>query len=116
MMFFSYSEFESPDEEGSGKKIMPHMLDMLNMARGSAGVPFRINSGYRTEAHNKKVGGSPTSSHLNGSAVDIHCNNSRMREKILYGLISAGFQRIGIAKTFIHADVDPTKNPAIWLY
>ena len=33
--------------------------------------PIVINSGYRSEAVNKKVGGSPTSNHLTGCAVDI---------------------------------------------
>ena len=116
MIYFDYSEFDSPDKIGSGKKMKPHVLDMLDVARGSAGVPFKINSGYRTKEHNEKVGGSPTSSHLGGWAVDIHCTDSSTRERILYGLIRAGFQRIGIAKTFIHADVDPYKQPAIWLY
>ena len=31
-----------------------------------------INSGYRSPELNKKVGGSPTSNHLTGCAVDIH--------------------------------------------
>ena len=33
--------------------------------------PIVINSGYRSPELNKKVGGSPTSNHLTGCAVDI---------------------------------------------
>jgi hypothetical protein len=33
--------------------------------------PIVINSGYRSAELNKKVGGSPTSNHLTGCAVDI---------------------------------------------
>ena len=33
--------------------------------------PIMINSGYRSPELNKKVGGSPTSNHLTGCAVDI---------------------------------------------
>ena len=33
--------------------------------------PIIISSGYRSQALNKKVGGSPTSNHLTGCAVDI---------------------------------------------
>ena len=35
--------------------------------------PIIINSGYRSEAVNKAVGGAPTSNHLTGCAVDIRC-------------------------------------------
>jgi len=116
MKYFDISEFDSPDELGSGSKMIHHVLSRLDRARDLAKTPFVINSGYRTEAHNKEVGGSPTSSHLKGLAVDISCTNSSQREKIISALIIAGFQRVGIAKTFIHADMDPMKSPAIWLY
>jgi len=116
MKYFKLSEFASPDVVGSGDKMMPHFLNMIDHARAISSVPYKINSGYRTKEHNRKVGGSETSSHLLGCAADIHCNNSRIREKIMFGLISAGFQRIGIANTFIHCDIDPNKKPAIWLY
>ena len=35
--------------------------------------PIIINSGYRSEAVNKAVGGAKESNHLSGCAVDIHC-------------------------------------------
>lgn len=35
--------------------------------------PIVINSGYRSMALNRKVGGTPTSNHLTGCAVDIRC-------------------------------------------
>ena len=39
-----------------------------------------VNSGYRCMALNKAVGGSKTSSHMNGSAVDIVPKNGRNKE------------------------------------
>ena len=56
------------------------------------------------------------SSHLKGVAVDIHCTSGPNREKIINGLVHAGFRRIGIAKTFIHADLASDKVSSIWLY
>lgn len=89
----------------------------IDAARDDAGVPFKINSGYRCKPHNKAVGGSDTSSHRIGVACDISCDNSRDRFKIIRGLIRAGIKRIGIAKTFIHADDDRAKSPeVVWLY
>ena len=35
--------------------------------------PIIINSGFRSEAVNKAVGGAKESNHLSGCAVDIHC-------------------------------------------
>ncbi len=51
-------------------------LEMLrsewNKRYGEADDPIIINSGYRSEAVNKAVGGVSGSNHLTGCAVDIH--------------------------------------------
>jgi uncharacterized protein YcbK (DUF882 family) len=107
---FKLSEFDSPDLPGSGKNMNPDFLKRLDEAREIAGVPFKINSGFRTEAHNTKVNGKPNSSHLRGYAADIHCHDPRWKFKILDSLLKVGFDRIGIYKTFIHVDCDPQFN------
>lgn len=118
MRYFNYHEFDSPDAIGSGEQMMDEVfLEMLDKARHLAGIPFHINSGYRTPEHNRKVSGNKSSSHLRGLACDIHCVDSRSRAYILGGLIDAGFNRIGIASTFIHVDDDPSKDAdVVWLY
>lgn len=116
MRYFTLDEFDSPDEQGSGRNMDSDFLARLDEAREIAGVPFKINSGMRTIAWNMRVGGRIKSSHLKGVAADIHCNNSADRSAIIQGLIKAGFMRIGIANTFIHADTDTDKPNAIWLY
>ena len=115
--FFQPHEFDSPDSKGSGINMKQSTLDKLNVARGIAGIPFHINSGFRTEAHNKKVGGVSDSPHPQGHAADIRTRNGRERWIILNALIKAGFTRIGIGKTYIHADDSPTSPPeVIWDY
>jgi len=116
--YFDYSEFDSKDSPGSGKLYMSsEFIEKLDKARDIAGISFVINSGYRTKAHNKKVGGKSNSSHLLGLAADIHCADNGSRHTILNALISVGFHRIGIAKTFIHVDMDNTKpSNRIWVY
>ena len=122
MLHFELSEFDSPDEVGSGSNMDNAFLQMLDDARGIAGIPFRITSGFRTPSHNAYVGGvqpslkSKGSSHLFGYAADIYCKSGADREVIVAALIKAGFRRIGIANTFIHCDNDPDKNNSIWLY
>lgn len=114
--YFKLEEFDSPDLKGSGENMDKEFLTLLSEARELANIPFKINSGYRTEKHNLKVGGRVGSSHIKGLACDIHCNNSVNRKIIVSALIKVGFKRIGIAKTFIHVDLDHDKTDSIWLY
>ena len=52
---------------------------------GDGDDPIIINSGFRSEAVNKAVGGVPTSNHLTGCAVDIRC--SGMEQALRYAAI-----------------------------
>ena len=98
-------------------KMDKTFLLRLDEARERAGIPFIINSAYRTPEHNAKIGGKPNSSHLRGLAVDISVTNSRQRFIILNALLDVGFTRIGIADTFIHIDLDNEKSKeVIWTY
>ena len=122
MRYFNYTEFDSPDELGSGKQMSEKILDMLDLAREKFDKPIKITSGFRTEAYNQdlKARGykaSSKSSHLKGLAVDIQCNNSKDRFELVDILLDVGFNRIGIANTFIHADIDEDKpSHVIWTY
>ena len=117
LKFFKVSEFDSVDEKGSGSKMDKDFLLMLDLARKIAGIPFKINSGYRTKERNSLVGGRVGSSHLKGMAADIHYQGSRERYLILHSLMKVGINRIGIGKTFIHADADPIKDKnVVWKY
>lgn len=44
--------------------------------RTNFGVPIHISSGYRSEALNKAIGGSLTSQHCSGEAIDIDMDGS----------------------------------------
>lgn len=118
MKHFQPSEFSCNCGCGGGFSDMdPAALDMLDDARESANIPFHINSAYRCEKHNKAVGGVPNSAHTTGHAVDISARSGREKWLIVNALIDAGFDRIGIAGTFIHADNDPSNTPdVIWSY
>jgi len=98
-------------------KMDKDFLAKLDEAREYARLPFVINSAYRSLEHNEKIGGSPNSSHIKGLAVDIKTTDSRTRYRVLEALISVGFNRIGIADTFIHVDDDKDKSSkVIWTY
>ena len=117
MRYFTLDEFDSPDLPGSGAFMQQEFLNLLDAARGYAEVPFRINSGFRTQDRNKAVGGSVQSSHLTGWAADISATTSNRRWLIIEALIYVGFNRIGVADTFVHVDMDPAKaHNCLWLY
>jgi zinc D-Ala-D-Ala carboxypeptidase len=117
LKYFKYEEFASPDLPDSGSLMDPTFVGMLDNARESSSVPFKINSAYRSEKHNQRIGGKKNSSHLVGKAADISCTDSRSRWIIISALQKAGFNRFGIAKTFIHVDSDEDKAAnVIWTY
>lgn len=117
MKYFNYSEFDSPDVQGSGQMMDKNFLNILDMARDKFDKPIHINSGFRTPQHNQDVGGKESSSHLKGLAADVACTKSRDRFELIDILLDLGVNRIGIADTFIHIDVDPDKSPnVIWTY
>jgi len=97
--------------------ISMDLVRMLQYAREEAEAPFALTSGCRCKAHCLAIGSKATSSHIKGLAVDVQAATSRKREQVLWALMQAGFNRIGIGSTFIHCDIDPDK-PAdvVWLY
>lgn len=124
MKYFNLYEFDSPDLVGSGENMDEYFLEMLDKARAIAGIPFVISKGggFRTPEYNRKLcatnkRASPTSSHMKGLAADIICKGSRQRCYILASLLDVGFSRIGVAKSFLHVDLDTDKEEElIWVY
>ena len=114
--YFNLEEFNCPSLPNSGVNMDKEFILKLEKAREIANIPFRISSGYRTEEHNEKVGGVKNSSHLKGLAADIKVGSGNERYIILNSLILAGFKRLGIAKTFIHVDLDYEKPNSVWTY
>ena len=97
-------------------KMDKDFLAKLDKAREYAKMPFVINSAYRSPDHPESIK-NPLSSHIKGLAVDIKATDSRTRYRVLDALMSVGFNRIGIADTFIHVDDDSDKSPnVIWTY
>ena len=112
MKYFNIDEFKC---KCCGVQHMDSLfLSQIDNARDYAEIPFRVNSGWRCPAHNAKVG-STSQNHVSGKAADIECLTGPHRLKIVMGLIRAGFRRIGISKTFIHAD-SMDEVASIWMY
>lgn len=91
------------------------VLEKIQAVRDEFGFNMTINSGYRCKDHNVKVGGSSTSRHLIGLAIDVKINQNQLRKKILEAAERHGVCGIGVAKTFIHLDWDTTRK-SCWIY
>jgi len=97
-------------------------LERLERARIRADIPFPVISGSRCADHNKDVGGIDFSSHFadedtESHAADVWTRGTRQRGIIVPSLVAVGFNRLGLADTFIHVDIDPALPPnVIWLY
>lgn len=74
------------------------------------GIPFIINSGFRTPEHNKRVGGVSNSSHLTGNAVDLKAMNDEEQWFIVRSLMEFDCVRITVytKSNHIHCDMDTT--------
>ena len=86
--------------------ISTELVKVLQKIRSWFGKPVTINSAYRTEAHNRAVGGSPNSQHLYGLAADIVVQGKKPKEVARYVEAVLGSRGgIGLYKGFTHVDV-----------
>lgn len=104
--YFSDAEFRRCSPSCSIDQMDKAFLARLDNARERAGIPFVLNSAYRSPAHDKALGRSGNSAHTKGLAVDIRCSTSQNRMKVVRALLDEGFTRIGIGANFVHADMD----------
>ncbi|WP_250632106.1 D-Ala-D-Ala carboxypeptidase family metallohydrolase [Rhodoflexus caldus] len=113
---YQLTDFDSPDAQGSGERYMDrNHVAMLNRAGKAAGFYPKINSGYRTPAHNAKVGGAESSCHMEGKASDLSVRTRSDFDRIAPALVAVGFRRFGVASTFLHVD-NCSRSEAVWTY
>jgi uncharacterized protein YcbK (DUF882 family) len=71
---FSLQEFNSKDGSPMPKEVFENIILLANnlqVLRDELKASIKINSGYRSPAHNKKIGGAKNSTHTLGMAADI---------------------------------------------
>lgn len=114
---FTKQEFECRDGSTMPSEVLENvklLAKELQVLRDFVGKKTTINSGYRSEKYNKKVGGSPKSQHLLGKAADITIAGLSPKKvaQIIENLIQEGKMKqggIGIYKTFTHYDIRGVK-------
>jgi len=117
---FTLQEFACNDAThtlptGSALTNIKELAQNLQILRDHLGVSIRINSGYRTVAHNEKQPGhSKVSQHLYGRAADLHVDGiapaaiaDAIERLIAEGKMKQG--GIGKYRTFTHYDIRGTR-------
>ena len=87
----------------------------LQVLRDEIQSPIKINSGYRSPEHNKKIGGAKHSYHVRGMAADIQSDQYTPKElfNIIERLIQENKMTEGGLKAysnFLHYDFRGTKS------
>ena len=110
---FKKSEFDSKDGACMPNDVLQNISNLakeVQAIRDALGKSIIINSGYRSPAHNKKVGGVANSEHVQGKAADL--NPQGATPKQLYDLILKLIAEgkiynggVGLYNTFVHYDI-----------
>ena len=107
-------------------KVSERFLVKLDKLRELLGKPIHITSGCRCSHHNAdlrsqgyhSVDGSAhtISERQECEAADLECSSSTYRRELLI-LAHSIFNRVGVAKSFIHVDDDQDKDQNVtWTY
>ena len=109
---FESTEF---DCHGSGccstTEIDPKLVEYLQKIRNNFGKAVTINSAYRCDKHNKKIGGATNSKHKYGQAADIKVSGIKPLKVAQYAEF-IGIKGIGQYSNFVH--VDTRTNKYFW--
>lgn len=107
---FKVSEFKCNDGSDT-VLISDKLVDLLQNIRNHFGAAVTINSAYRTESYNKKIGGATKSQHVNGTAADIVVKGATPLEVAQYvEHIMPDSGGIGVYQSFTHVDVRTNRS------
>ena len=113
---FNLNEFASKDGADMPPEVFKNVALVaknLQVLRDFVGQPIKVNSGYRSPAHNKSIGGASKSQHVKGKAADIVIKGHKPEvvAEIIIELIKDGKMSqggIGVYNTFTHYDIRGT--------
>ena len=109
---FNKKEFASKDGAGMPEEVWQNiktLASQLEVLRSHLNKPITVTSGFRSEIHNTRIGGSKTSQHLLGKAADLQIKG--VKPKKVYDTIEKLIKQgkmleggLGLYDTFVHYD------------
>jgi len=113
----SIDEFQSNDGAAMPADVAKNIAELaknLQVIRDYFNLPMEITSGWRSPAHNKKIGGAANSQHMYGRAADFKIKGKTPLQvaKAIEELITKGKVKqggLGIYPTWVHYDTRGTK-------
>jgi uncharacterized protein YcbK (DUF882 family) len=110
---FNLTEFQSKDGSTFPKEVVENLSELaknLQALRDHFGRSITITSGYRSPAHNVRIGGARDSFHVRGMATDIQI--SGVSPRLVYNaielLIKSGKMKeggLGLYNSWVHYDI-----------
>lgn len=98
--------------EGVTPEVMKNLVQVANALEAVRKMvgnrPVTITSGFRTPAHNAKVGGSPRSYHLLGKAADFVVEG--VTPRVVQEALRNWHGGLGSYATFTHLDIGPKRR------
>lgn len=77
------------------KNLVESCINLWQPVRDILGAPMKISSGYRGPALNKIIGGSSTSAHTHGYAIDFTCPGFGTTKEVVKKIVTE-MKRLGI--------------------
>ena len=109
-------------EQANMINLVEHILDPLREAYGK---PIMVNSGYRSAALNKAIGGAISSQHMKGQAADITAGSRKENQKLFDLVVKLGlpYDQLIFEKgdkregpDWVHVSCDPDRTRKQILY
>lgn len=90
-------------------RLIP-LADAFEYIRRVFGSPIIVDSAYRTEEYNRRIGGARNSQHVQGRALDLRpANGDRkgLHEAVMQARRAGLITGVGHYPTFLHVDTRP---------
>lgn len=105
------SNIPTPEHLENFKKLAENIFEPI---RKHFGVPIFVSSGYRSKALNTAIGGSLSSQHLLGQAIDIDMDGTKngVTNKMVFDYIKANLNFDQLINEFDYSWVHVSYNPS----